>query len=243
MKRIYCLCLVLALCFSLAGCGNNQDRVSKAYKKSSSVESVSSQTLASNDKFELLWEDSVKVVQIKNNKTGKIWSNIPYEYYLAEGFSSKVNSTINITVAQSSNLATEIVRGYDAVSNTESKTIKDGIRLTYYFDAYKISVPVDYVLKSDHLEVTVDVKNIREDNDYKLVSVDVDPFFCSTRNESDNSYLFIPVGSGSLMSNKASVDGTQTFSGDVYGVDASAIAEEYIKDETKIRMPVCSRVQ
>ena len=237
MKKTLCILMTSILLLGFVGCKSDKSSTSKQYEESKNG-TIETQSIAKNENIELLWEDKVKAIQIKNLVTGKLWSNIPYEYYLSEGTSAKVNSTINITVSKNDNLAVELVRGYDAVTNVECIKIENGIKVTYFFDGYQISVPVQYVLNDDCVEMAIDVNNITEGDGYKIVAVDIDPYICSVNNEVKDSYLFIPVGSGALMYPTEDVDKTRNFSGEVYGLDATAIVEEYLDDETPIRLPV-----
>ena len=237
MKKTLCILMTSILLLGFVGCKSDNSSASKKYE-ASKTGTIETQSIAKNENIELLWEDSVKAVQIKNLVTGKLWSNIPYEYYLSGGTSAKVNSTINITVSKNDNLAVELVRGYDAVTNVECIKIENGIKVTYFFDGYQISVPVQYVLNDDCVEMSIDVNNITEGEGYKIVAVDIDPYICSVNNEVQDSYLFVPVGSGALMYPTEDVDKTRNFTGEVYGLDATAIVEEYLDDETPIRLPV-----
>lgn len=241
IKRCIAMVLVLTIMATvLIGCGENKKNTEYDIDKQAS--SVSTQTVASNDNYSLKWDDDGKVVMLESLKTGKVWSNIPYEYYLEGGLSANVNSTINITVADNTTLQWQTVRGYNGAvgdGRVFSELVENGIKITYCFDLFKVSVPVSYILRDDSLLVTIDTPNIKEGGDeYTLISISLAPFLCSSKNDEQNSYLFIPSGSGALMYTKETSVGTRKYSGEVYGHDFSSVIEDpYLYDET-IRLPV-----
>lgn len=242
MKKKGAICIsALVLAFSLFVTGCRFDKAAAgSYNKSKKPSVIPSQTAAENDTFELMWSEDEQCVLLKHKETQKIWSNIPYEYMLEGGSSANVNSTCNIRVMNTTNRQMNSVRGYiDA--NTDGrvfcKKIKNGIKVTYCFDKYQISVPINYVLRGDSLAVSVDVKNIKESReDYVLVSVSPAPFLCSAQN-SPNNYLFVPTGSGALMYTDERPEGIRSYSGEVYGTDAARPQARILTDEEPIRLP------
>ncbi len=225
--------------FVLTGCSDNTKAV---YEVETEAKSISSQVLSTNSEYEMSWNDDLKCILLKSIKTGKIWSNIPYEYQLEGGSSANLNSTLNIIVSSQKNMEWTTVRGYtDAYENGRifSEKIKNGIKVTYCFDKYEISVPVDYILREDSVEISIDPNEIVESgNKYLLVAAEVSPFMCSTLNADNNSYLFIPSGSGALMYAKEHLDGERSWSGEVYGIDVSRTEPRSLTIEESIRMPI-----
>lgn len=224
----------------LSGCnGNNQAII---YDSKSPAISVESSVLATNSDYELIWNDDLKCILLKSLTTGEVWSNIPYEYQLSGGSSANVNSTLNITVSNQESMEWSPIRGYtDAYQNGRifSERINNGIKVTYCFDNYEISVPVEYVLRDDSVEVSINPDEIVESGTkYLLVSVSVAPFMCSARNAAEGSYMFIPVGSGSLMYAQERLGTERSWSGEVYGSDYARNIPRSLYDDEKITMPV-----
>ncbi len=239
-QRIYCIALTVVLLFSFSACSVKQQGL-KAPFDYDVEKSISSQIVASNSEYDLLWENDAKCVMLKNASSGKVWSNIPYEYYLSGGMSANVNSTLNLTVCNPQTLQTDTVNGYSEAlinGNIICESIDDGLKVTYYFDKFEICVPVIYRLRDDSLEVTVLPEEIIEGETYLLVSISIAPFMCSVTNSETDSYLFVPSGSGALMYAKETADGDRKYSGEVYGVDGSRLFVEAIADNEAIRLPV-----
>ena len=233
------LCAAL-LAVSLSGCGSTEK--SGSYDKESSTKTISSQVVASNENYELKWDDTAKCVLLCGKKTGEVWSDILYAAYQEGSTSANANSPISITVINESDLTQETVNSYTEImegGRVICEQQEDTLCVTYYFDRYEIAVPVTYQLREDSLAISVDGANIQEgDTAYSLVSVSVAPYFCNSANSGDGNYLFVPVGSGALMYTKENADGTRRYSGEVYGADAAQKILKSTADSEAIRLPV-----
>lgn len=240
-KRLISICLsAFMLIFVFAGCEGPATAEVK-YDSEKSASSIETQTVACNDNYELFWNDEGKFAGIKDLKTGRIWSTVPYDYYLDGGSSANVNSPINITVQNTTSFSIDTLKGYsEAIEQGRVFTEKTekGIKVTYCFDNYKISVPVLYELNDDSLKIMICSDEIIEETDYLLVSVAITPFMCSASNNEENAYIALPVGSGALMYTDERAEGVRKFTGEVYGKDASRIVPEEVTDEEKINLPI-----
>lgn len=235
------LCLIYAVGATfLSGCGGNAQVT--VYDSETPAVSVESGVIASNSKYELEWNDELKCVSLKAVETGEIWSNIPYEYQLSGGKSANVNSTLNITVSNQKSMEWSPIRGYiDAFQEGRifSERIDNGIKVTYCFDNYEIAIPVEYVLREDSLQASIDPQKIVESGkNYLLLSVSLAPFMCSARNAEQGSYMFIPVGSGSLMYAEERLGTERSWSGEVFGADIARNIPRKLYEDEKITMPV-----
>lgn len=179
--RLFCAILSAVLVLgTMTACSGKTDNALPY--DSDSIESISSQIVAKNSSYELSWDDDGKFVLLKNIKTGKIWSTIPYDYYVDGGTSANVNSTLNISISNTENLKVDNINGYtEAYMNGRilCNPTENGITVTYYFDRYNISVPTTYTLIDDGVEISIDPKQISEGTKYLLVSVTPAPFLCS----------------------------------------------------------------
>ncbi len=233
------LCAVLAAA-SVSGCGSRKD--SGSYDKEAVTKTISSQVVASNENYELKWDDTAKCVLLCNKKTGEVWSDILYAAYQEGSTSANANSPISITVINGSDLTQETVSSYSELAENGRMVCEqqeDMLRVTYYFDRYEIAIPVTYQLREDSLAVSIDGANIQEgDTAYSLVSVTVAPYFCNSANSGEGNYLFVPAGSGALMYTKEDADGTRRYSGEVYGADAAQKILKSTADSEAVRLPV-----
>lgn len=238
-RKIACLLLAAFLTVCLIGCGENEVKVN--YDANSPINKENQGVIASNSNYELLWDSTACSVGIKSLKNGKIWSTVPYGY---SGTSSALRSTININIMDTTSMKQDTVRGYTGTSSNNrisSERIENGIKLTYHFDNYQISIPVEYTLREDSLALSVKTNEVVEGGNYIVVSVELAPYLCSSENVTEG-YLFIPSGSGAIMNVNNNADATRKYTGVVYGEDASRILPEIPIDNQQIYMPVFGAV-
>ena len=238
--RIVAFALVICMISVIfVGCGDNA--VSNSYR-SLSGKILDSQILAKNENYELSWDVDGKATIFKSLNEDKYWSDILYDAFLEGSISANGNSPISITIANTKTLKWDTITSYsqlESSGNILTKKIENGIRVTYFFDNYKIAIPVEYTLKEDCLNVKIDSSTILEDGtDYKLVSITVAPNLCSVKNASENGALFIPSGCGALMYTAENSDGTREYTGEVYGRDAARRNPLNLVDSQDIHLPV-----
>ncbi len=231
------LCLIVSV---LTGCGEADNTVGN-YRNVSGA-AMESGSITSNSDYELLWDKDAGAVLLKSVKDGKIWSDIIYEAYLEGSVSANGNSPICITVADTQTLKWDTVSSYSEIPENGKilcKKIDNGIRVTYFFDRYKIAVPIEYQLREDSLGISVNTSQILEDGvDYKLVSVSLVPYLCSVANSAENGHMLVPSGSGALMYTAENAEGTRNYTGEVYGADAARQVPESFTDDEPVRLPV-----
>lgn len=241
----------ILFCLSLVGCGNGTtakvfpDRFGKI-KKNNPDSFVASE----NERYALNWDSENKRVVFTDKQKNILWSYVPFEAmetkYDADGYEiikhPQILSPINITVFNKSKQTSDVIIGQNGCvkSNTFSVSkIKNGISITYYFEKEQISVPVDYVLRDGSLSVRINPKKITEGEKYMLTSVSVAPFFCSVPNKTDDTYLFIPSGSGTLSYADEEKNDVINISDEMYGIGSRVPDESAIKTITaNLTMPV-----
>lgn len=241
-RKIHLIAIVNVLCLiavMFTGCGSSSVVGNYRSVNGGPIESGS---VAVNSDYELLWDKDAGSVLFKTMENGNIWSDILYDSYLEGSTSANSNSPICITVANTKTLKFNTVRSYSEIPANGKiicKKIDNGIRVTYFFDTYKLAIPIDYTLREDSLVVSINSAQILEDGtDYKLVSVSLVPFLCNVKNDAENGYLFVPTGSGALMYSAETADGEKTYTGEVYGADAARQVPRSLVDSEDIRLPV-----
>lgn len=239
IKRISAFFIGILMCISAVGCKSNE---LKKYVIPDELSAVDDCVLATNENFELKWDNNADCVMLCDKQSNFVWSTIPYKAYEEQNDSIALNSAVGIEYYDLSDSSMQSDKSYNCVmeGNVSSKQIKDGICVTYYFSTAEVTVPVYFKLEDNGIRVTVKAKEIVESGKTKLISVSLAPYLCSTENTQDkSSYLMIPTGSGALMYtddelNKSSRD----YSGEVYGTDASRMRLDVTANEEKINCPV-----
>ncbi|MCL2708106.1 MAG: DUF5696 domain-containing protein, partial [Defluviitaleaceae bacterium] len=146
---------------------------------------------------------------IKNIESDKIWYSTPNDSLLDETTRGvgRVNFQSQIIVSyiyqkddnttmqpQTSNSQSACVNN----GNVLVERIKDGIRVTYYFEQLGFRIPVEYSIVDDYLNASVDVKNLDEGDEVYLINVILLPTF-GAGNLTEEGYVFVPDGCGAII--------------------------------------------
>ncbi|MBR5223943.1 MAG: hypothetical protein IKV81_07255 [Clostridia bacterium] len=187
---------MLILVSAFSGCGAKKATELK-YDSNPEIKTLSSQTIAENDKLKLDYNEEFRSISITNKISGKVWSNVVVD----ENGETESTSTMSISVQ---NMQIYQYASYYSGLNDNVKVsvekIENGIKYTYYFDDLKISIPVSYTLASDSMKISIDPTKIAEgDKNYRLVYAAPSPRLCSVHQDSKEGYLFVPFGGGALV--------------------------------------------
>ena len=251
-KRILSIIICIFLLLSLTACGGSDfTPTTKAFDKDvrSNVPSTN-ETIAKNDKYTLQYDAATGGIKIVDNATGALWETCPTpvggEEFDSMGMPIKRHGypqsvlEVGYMDKKISGGGNQVTTTYDGVVDTGRmvyKPIENGVTIEYYFDLQEFMVPVDYVLKDDYVSISVDSTKIQE-SELKITYVSFTPFLSSIPNDSEDSYLFIPSGSGALISGDSYNDQGHIYSAYIYGDDLT-MEERYIStNETSIRLPV-----
>ncbi|MBR5523779.1 MAG: hypothetical protein IKU51_00725 [Clostridia bacterium] len=215
--------LMLTMPLTLTGCSVEESTV-KLYEPLE-LEEVTQDVVADDGINQLVWDVNERAVFFYNTMTGRIWSTIPYEFYVQQveaGYNvMEMKSPIHIAYYAVDNRQERTMTGYEGAllnGTVGSTLIENGIRVEYDFAELELRVPVEYTLQNGNLSIRLDIDGIAEGANYKLTSVSLSPYMASVP-EDDTSYLFVPSGSGALM--HSDVRNTiRKYSEPIYGIDA-----------------------
>lgn len=249
MKKIrILLSLLLCGCLSvsyLSGCTDKAVR-DFVYKTPNGYTDVNDAEVAKNDKYTLHYS-SDHVISLISNDDGIVWSSVPDSYLKlsADEQNSKTDLIFRSPVIIEyfdEQYEIKTAYAYESVipnGNMTTKLIDNGIRIIYFFETAEISVPVEYILHDDGLEVRLVIKEIREGKVNKLCSVALLPGLATVKNtDSKENYIFMPSGSGTLMYTDGGKRIERRASIPVYGIDPTQSANEQIENTTECRLPV-----
>ena len=254
IKKVLSVFFVFSLLLLMTSCG--QKKAAKPYRYNPALKrtNIASVVAAQNDRFELSWNSDTCLVSLVDKENGKTYNNVPGALEDGEelGVSSdsvlKMFSPVTIDCVRSETYEIKTGYGADCISKGDFSVsmIENGIRVTYIFDDLKISVPVRYLLFADGLKIEIDPTKIAEDgNEYFLHSVAVAPFLCSTKNMTENSYLFYPSGSGALIDMDKERDVSVNYICEIYGRDRMSDIPTWCNETNTqdVKMPVFGSVQ
>lgn len=240
------LVLVVVMLLLLSRCSTEIQRLPK-YRGLNSYPSVDEETVAENDNLAILWDNDEKQIYLFDKATGAKWGPRAIETEIDGGMTvtkkiPKVFSPIYVSYYDTNScVVVEDLFAKSASIDMEAvaaKKIKNGIVVRYDFPDEKISVSVEYKLKKNSMQVSVDKKAITESSDKIVTSVSVAPFMCSVYEKDTDSYLFVPSGSGALIYPEAIVKKLVMTSEKVYGEDASINKDFEFYTCEAVRIPV-----
>lgn len=253
MKLQKVLSVILALsavvtCFS--GCSSDEKETRK--KNPFDTKAVSSviddKFIAENDNFKLEINDTTMGVSLTDKNTGQVYGTNPVndgdtEYNEILGTykprNPQVESVLFIKYLDTEkNVTSDMISYTAAIKNgrTVFEKFENGIKINYYFDDAEIMVPVTYTLTETGIELSVNPNEIQE-NKNMLITVSLAPMFCSVKNKKDG-YLLYPSGSGALVYAKEISSPGETYTDEVYGIDASKEIWDKSSTNKAIRLPV-----
>ena len=247
--RIFALLLALITLLGLTGCGNDKSLVTFLNFGDQSFDSeYVNGKVCENDKFELNWDDSLKRVSFVDKQSGAVWGQIPAEAQngVTENGVKKKNhpqleSALQVNYQDPKSFDEITLYSYTgAVQEGEIYTekIDNGLKVIYEFTEFDIAVPVEYTIGEDSFAVTVDPKEIAEGEEYKVTSVALEPFLCGLKNNSENSFLFIPDGSGAIVEPVGEQAVGNVDSKEVYGGDLAYRKFGTSTTSEQIKMPI-----
>ena len=247
MRKILSYILLIVMLFSLASCGSGGEASVKPFDTKAESADADERVIGENSSLRLEWDDDTKDAVLYDLKSGLSYGTSPAkeeeqldEFGMPIKRSPNVNSPITISYLDyETNTVIDSTAYSAAVEDGRVRCAKgkNSILVEFYFDAPKIMVPVQYILKDDCLQIKINAKDIQEDKN-KLIKVSVAPFFCSAKNDSDDSYIFVPSGSGALIKpTYLSRQGTN-YSSQVYGFDSTIEVLSETSNRESVRLPV-----
>lgn len=250
--KIVSVFMCFLFCLSLVGCGNNAASVKTAPMSFGEVvkNNPDSFVASENERFILEWDKTNKRIVFFDKERNISWSYVPYEAmevkYDADGYEitnhPQIVSPINITVFDKSKQVFNKIIGHNGCVKKNDffvTPVDNGLSINYFFEKEQISVTVDYILRNDNLLVKIDPTKIQEGDTFQLTSVSLAPFFCSVKNKTDDTYLFVPSGSGALVYADEEKDDAIDVSEEMYGIGSRVPDKSVIKTITaNLTMPV-----
>lgn len=250
-RKVLAFLLSVLMLIGFCGCGADKGKSLSIFDSEHKTKFAKSFTAAENSEWSLQWDSEHYRILLKNKANGTVWSTLPsgllepkYDEYGYEiNNNPQLENPLMVQYINPENMQLELLYGYTGSLKKgayELEGIKDGFKITYYFDAKQISVPVEYKLQENGINVSVNPTEITE-GEFKVYTIALSPFFCSVSNQTTDGYLFVPSGSGALINpSEWSADVSYTCSYPVYGMDAQLINSKNngITNSQSVKLPV-----
>lgn len=239
-KSLLLAVIFVLISLMLSSCGIASVET-KVYKNPKEFDTSSDFTISETDDYTFDFTSGDASVMLKNKEDRVVWSTSPIESFeekldedgMPIKLHSKVRSAIIIEYIEPDTSKVSTLYSYKecaAEENYSVKEIKDGVEVTYYFKESEISIPVEYTFIDGVIRASVDTEKITEGK-YRLYSIAIAPYSCGIYNTSENSYLFVPSGSGAIVEPCKLEEGSFTYSRELYGEDATRHRERELDTE------------
>ena len=186
---------------------------------------------------------------LKNKGSGKVWYSVPNDMLTDEITTGAKRSEIfsqivlnyvfadgqyEITGAQHADSYTSCVMAQGGIS---AEILDNGLRVTYNFEDIGVVLPVEYTLEKDYLAVTIVREQIKISDGCILMGINVLPSF-GAGNSKDEGWLFVPDGSGAVVSFNNGVKTSNKYDKYVYCDELAVPKETSRVHEENILLPV-----
>lgn len=241
-------CCIAILCTLLTGCGGT-DFGSLPYVEPEE-NNIPETFIAENDNFLLEFDDSNYGLILTDKNSGKVYKTSPSGlngpevnenglplkkipkkesiiWFESMNFTNSSNKTD--TFFSYNMIFTEKEEG-EVTGKLTHELTENGIILNYFFSDAEVMIPLECTLTEKGLNLKVDPTKIME-NDNKVVTVSIAPFFCGVQNDSEDSYIFVPSGSGALVGVDSKSATGETYSAQIYGEDLAI--DEVVLNSTR----------
>lgn len=241
LLRISALIICAVMALSLCAC---EEAVVEDNSELLSSAKLADGKSVENANLKMEWNAAGKCVVFTDKKTGAVWSTTPDEFLKAETKPARarnyLESPMIIEFYNSELEEPDTVRAYTHClkDNNISAELKDKtITVGYYFKEANFYLELAYTLADDHFSISCDTNKIHEGNN-QIYSIKLAPYVCSVATGTENSYLFFPSGSGTLIdTSKANLKQFE-MNADIYGPDAARKIKEKLTNDKNVYLPV-----
>jgi len=243
-RRLYRIIAILIVFIMVTLTGCNEMSSFGSFELLDSYKNVSGEVISENEKIALKWNEKEKLIYFYDKINDVNWGYPNVSEITAAGeekINPQVLSPIIIGYFDQSNYSEKTAYAYTSAIKKKtvySERIDNGLSVRYDFKTEEFSVTVDYILRDDSVLVSVDKSKITEGTDKIITKVAIAPYFCAVKNGTENSYVFVPSGSGAIIYPEMKLSAKNETSDPVYGRDYTI--EEYYRfeDPTPINLPV-----
>ncbi len=208
--------------------------------------------VAEKDGLEMYFSDEGFInIALKDTKTGEIWFTNPVN---ALSKTNREKGTPRTTLASQLYVTMVDVTGTNFYANSqvssynkdtyEVRENEDGITIIYDFSEKRtrFKIPVKYSLVNGNFKVEILTQEIEEYGTQRITGIQILPHF-GAGNLSDEGYIFVPDGSGSIINFNNGKGDISTLSIPLYGGDKSDQSEIIPTVSQSALMPVFGLVK
>ena len=243
-RRLYSVVAILIVFIMVTLTGCNEASGFGAFELLDSYKNVSDEVISENEKIALKWNEEEKLVYFYDKVNNVQWGYSNAEEITADGeekINPQVLSPITIGYFDQSNYSEKTAYAYTSAIKKKtvySEKTDNGISVRYDFKTEEFSVTVDYVLRDESVLVSIDKSKITEGADKIITKVAIAPYFCAVKNDTEDSYIFVPSGSGAIIYPKMKLSSKNETSDPIYGRDYTVEEFYRFEDPVAVNLPV-----
>lgn len=246
-KKILAIICSLAICLSFAAC-SSRGFDSLEYTPVFSSDKPSDTFVAENEKFTLHIDETNMGFILTDKATGEKWSSTPEDpdgpqYDEWGDLITRHPRVESVLAVRCKSFENDEVNTYysfvDAVRGGEitHKKTQNGIILNYYFSDAEVMIPLECTLTENGVKLSVNPAEIQE-NENKVLEITIAPYFCGVKNDTEDSYLFVPSGSGAVLGVESKSEQGDSYSAQVFGYDPAIDEVALVSTKENLRMGV-----
>ncbi|MBE6974937.1 MAG: hypothetical protein E7436_05555 [Ruminococcaceae bacterium] len=225
LKTVILSVLLLGLLLSSVGAGAEwfQTLAPKAGETTSGIFEIE------KDGIKLSYDAAEKNFTV-TDPYGYVWNSAVYDDLyssdlLNDLWMKKVRSILYVSYADITGKNPMIKTDYSSDAKILVKEEAGGLRLEFSFKQSDIFLVCEIRIEDGELVIDIPASEIREDDKYKLISVEVLPYFGAC-GEDEEGYLMYPDGSGAIKYHQSTAPATMSntwYSWDIYGNDLKTL--------------------
>ncbi len=244
MKHIISYILVLCIFLNCVIFVYSEDAEKSTTKISVGTVVKEGNVVVENDNYILDYSVDSFLLQVADKRNGYVW----YGHYTSSSDDKSASGVVktdmlsDIVVTYSFNNTTKTVNTFSGPVRKKTATvrsIKNGVRIDFEFKDLGFTVPVEYLLDNDGLKASVILSDIKENETNQVISVELLPYFGSEQSKDAEGYVFVPDGSGAVISLSEKQNGVKRiYDKRVYGEDLLTPSNLQTTYEQDIKVPV-----
>lgn len=247
IKKIFIILCCFALCLTFTACDTGFDSLNYTQVEASDLPADA--VIATNSKYSLELDKTNMSIVLTDVKTKEKWSTTPIdnsdkpeldEFGMPIQKHPRVESILAVECKNFENDEVNTYFSYtDAVmgGSVTHEVLDNGIVLKFYFAEAGVMIPLECTLNDNGVRLSVNPAKIEESAN-KVLSITIAPFFCGVKNDTKDSYLFVPSGSGALVATDSKSEQGDSFSAQVYGYDPTIDEVASISTKEPVRLNV-----
>lgn len=157
-----------------------------------------------NSQYALYMKPETGEISLKDKAQVFTWRSNPSKEQMENEtvtglFRSNLQSSFILEYFEEGGIQRKVKNAIDNHLEKNIYIIEDGVQINYEFTDIGISFSVQYELTDNGLRASIPAEGIREEEDNKIIAIDLLPFFGAASKDGQSGYMFVPDGVGAII--------------------------------------------